>query len=48
VKPHEAVACLASVAVHVTAVVLTGKTDPDAGVHVTLTGAVPPSGSGGG
>jgi hypothetical protein len=36
------VRCCASVAVHVTVVAPTGKVDPLAGVHVSVTGALPP------
>ena len=41
VKPHDAVCPTASVAVHDTAVVPTEKVEPEAGVHVTVTGGVP-------
>ena len=41
VKEHESVRCLASVAVHVTVVVPTGKLEPLAGVHSVVTGGAP-------
>jgi hypothetical protein len=39
---HEATCWVASVAVQVTAVVPTGKVDPEAGAHAVVIGAVPP------
>ncbi len=41
VNAHESVRCLASVAVHVTVVVPTGKVEPLAGVHSVVTGGAP-------
>jgi hypothetical protein len=39
---HDAVSCLASVALQVSGVDPTGKSEPDAGEQVEVTGAVPP------
>jgi hypothetical protein len=39
---HEAFCCAASTAVHVNDVVPTGKSDPDGGEHVVVTGVTPP------
>ena len=42
VKLHRSVRCCASVATHSDVVLPSGNVDPDAGVHVTVTGATPP------
>jgi len=39
---HEAVVLVASTAVHVSGVEPTGNSEPEAGEHVVVTGAVPP------
>jgi hypothetical protein len=43
---HEAVRCKASTALHVSEVEPTGKSDPDAGEQVVVTGAKPPATTG--